>query len=116
MLSQIKSVKNIFFIDDSFANKITYYLLMLFLISLPFDSFYSRVILVGLAIHTAIHLKRSDPKKLKNKNVFILSALYFVSLICSFYTTNSDEALFDLTKELGILIFPLIFALTALDI
>ncbi len=116
MLSQIKPVKKMFFIEDSFANKITYYLLMLFLVSLPFDSFYSRVILVGLAIHMVIHFKRSGLQKLKNKNVFILSALYFVSLICSLYTTNSDEALFDLTKELGILLFPLIFAITALDI
>lgn len=90
--------------------------MVLFLISLPFDSLYSRVILLSLAIHTAIHFKKEQLKKLNNKNVFFLTALYFVTLICTIYTVDINEALFDLTQELAILLFPIIFVLTTLDI
>jgi O-antigen ligase len=109
-------LKKLLIINENLADKITYYHLALFLISLPFDSLYSRVILLSLAIHTAIHVKRPQLKKLKDKNVYFLTGLYFVSLIGASYTMNSNEALFDLTKELGILIFPIIFALTTLDV
>jgi len=83
---------------------------------LPFDSLYSRVILLSLAIHTAIHIKKEQLKKLNNRNIFFLTALYFVTLICTIYTININEALFDLTQELAILLFPLIFVLTTLNI
>ncbi|HEX4375323.1 MAG TPA: hypothetical protein VHZ50_18605, partial [Puia sp.] len=109
-------MKKLFIIKENLADKITYYHLALFLVSLPFDSLYTRVILVSLAIHTAIHIKKQQLKKLNNKNVFFLAALYFVSLISAIYTLNVNEALFDLTAELAILIFPLIFVLTTLDI
>jgi O-antigen ligase len=109
-------LKKLFVIEEDLTDKITYYHLALFLISLPFDSLYSRVILVSLAIHTGIHVKKVQLKKLNNKNVFFLSALYFLSLICAVYTINADEAMFDLTAELAILLFPLIFSLTTLDI
>src|SRR5579871_4536542 len=109
-------MKRIFFIEDELPNKITYYHLLAFVISLPFDLFYSEVILISLGIHTAINFRKDDFKRLKNRNLFILTSLYFLSLVCSLYTTNKDEALFDLTKELGLFIFPLIFCLTRLNI
>jgi O-antigen ligase len=109
-------LKKLFIIQENLADKITYYHLVLFLISLPFDSLYSRVILLSLAIHTAIHIKKQQLKKLNNRNVFFLTALYFVTLTCTIYTIDANEALIDLTQELGILIFPLIFVLTTLNI
>ena len=114
MLFQSESLKKLLIINENLADKITYYHLALFLISLPFDSLYSRVILLSLAIHTAIHVKRPQLKKLKQKNICFLTGLYFVSLIGAAYTININDALFDLTKELGILIFPLIFYLVAM--
>jgi O-antigen ligase len=109
-------LKKLFIIKENVADKITYYHLALFLVSLPFDSLYTRVILLSLAIHTAIHIKKQQLKKLNNRNLFFLTALYFVSIISAIYTLNVNEALSDLTAELAILIFPLIFALTTLDI
>src|SRR5271170_4687926 len=99
-------MKKLLLIEDSLANKITYYHLMFFLISLPFDLFYSEVILISLTIHTALNIKKAQLNNLLNKHFFILSALYILSLVCSLYTNNKDEALFDLTKELAILLFP----------
>ena len=109
-------MKKLFIIKEDLADKITYYHLALFLISLPFDSLYTRVILLSLAIHTVIHIKKQQLKKLNNRNIFFLTALYFVTLLCTIYTIDINEALFDLTQELAILLFPLIFVLTTLDI
>jgi O-antigen ligase len=116
MFYQFKTVRKIFNIEDSFANKMSYYLVLLFLVSLPFDSFYSRVILIGLATHTAFHIKNRWFVELSKKDIYVLTSLYFLSLICFTYSVNVGEGGFDLTKELGILVFPLIFAFTTLDI
>jgi O-antigen ligase len=109
-------LKKLFIIKENLADKITYYHLALFVISLPFDSLYTRVILLSLAVHTAIHFKKEQLRKLNNSNIFFLTTLYFVALICTIYTIDINEALSDLTKELAILLFPLIFVLTTLDI
>ena len=51
-------MKKLLFIDDTLENKISYYHLAFFLISLPFDFFYSEVVLTSFAIHTLIHLRK----------------------------------------------------------
>jgi O-antigen ligase len=109
-------MKKMFVIYDSMANRISYYHLLFFLVSLPFDLFYSEVILISLVIHTAIHVKKQQLGKFRDKRLYILSALYLLSLLCTLYSSNRDEAVFDLTKELAILIFPLLFCFTSLDL
>ncbi|HLY69685.1 MAG TPA: hypothetical protein VKR53_08140, partial [Puia sp.] len=109
-------MRKLFVIKENLADKITYYHLALFGISLPFDSLYSRVILLSLSIHTLIHLKKPQLARLKDRKILFLTALFGLSLICAVYTINKDQAVSDLTAELAILIFPLFFALTTLDV
>ena len=51
-------MKEIFVINDTAENKISYYHLLAFLAALPFDRFYSQVVFIILIIHTLIHLKK----------------------------------------------------------
>ncbi|HEY4874171.1 MAG TPA: O-antigen ligase family protein [Puia sp.] len=109
-------MKRLFTIKENLTDKITYYHLALFLISLPFDSLYTRVILLSLVIHTAVHFKKEQLKKFNHKYIFFLATLYFVTLVCTIYTIDINEALSYLTQELAILLFPVIFVLTTLNI
>ena len=51
-------MKELLLINDNTANKISYYHLLFLLASLPFDRFYSHIILISFAAHTLIHLKK----------------------------------------------------------
>jgi O-antigen ligase len=109
-------IRKIFLIDDSLANKISYYHMLLFLVSLPFDLFYSEIILISLAIHTLLNVKKDQLKIFQDKNLYILQSVYLLALISLLYTKDIHQGTFELTKELAILVFPLIFAFTRLDI
>jgi len=55
-------MKELFLIKDTLANKISYYHLMLYLLSLPFDRFYSHLILISFAVHTIIQFNKNNKK------------------------------------------------------
>ena len=74
-LSTARVPESLFKINDSVANKISYYHLALFVASLPFNLFYSHLILISYALHTLIHLKKSaDEAHLKSNCSYPLSA------------------------------------------
>ena len=50
-------MKEVFYIDDTPANKISYYFMLVFLVTLPFDRLFSELALIGLLVHTVIHLQ-----------------------------------------------------------
>ena len=45
-------------IKDNLINKISYYHLLAFLLMLPFDQFYSELILISLIVHTLINISK----------------------------------------------------------
>src|SRR5258708_35886007 len=51
-------MKEVFYIDDTPGNKISYYFMLVFLVTLPFDRLYSELALIGLLLHTVIHVRR----------------------------------------------------------
>jgi len=53
-------MKEIFFIQDTVENKVSYYHLAFFLVALPFDYFYSELILISFGLHTLIHVKKEE--------------------------------------------------------
>jgi O-antigen ligase len=109
-------MKKLFFIEDSTANKISYYHLLLLLFSLPFDFFYSHVILISFAVHTFLHVKKADFKPLFKTRTIILQSVFWVTLICIIYTTNKNEAYTELGRQAVILLMPILFCLTLLDL
>ena len=105
-----------FFIDDTLRNKISYYHILLFLVFLPFDRFYSQLVLISFTLHTIIHLKKHLARSIISKPVIILTAIYFLNLIGLLYSVDITQGLKDIEKQLAILLFPVIFYLNELDL
>src|SRR5688572_30544312 len=108
-------MKEIFFINDTAENKISYYHLLAFLAALPIDRLYSQVIFISFIIHTLIHLNKKKTGFALNKTVLISIALYLLQIISVLYSQDKPNAFKELVRQLPILIFPLLFAFTSLD-
>jgi O-antigen ligase len=102
--------------DDTLNNRISYYLLMLLLLSLPFNLFYSHLFLIGLALHTIIQIRKTDIKPLLTSANIALAAVFFVTLLSIIYTTNRPQAFTELGRQVTILLIPLIFCFNQLDL
>lgn len=109
-------MKKLFITDDTLSNKITYYHLLLFLIFLPFDLFYSEVILVSLGVHTIINLKKADAKKLLRTDVILLQGLFLLTLVSNFYAMNKAEGFSLLIRQSAIFIFPLLIFVSPINL
>lgn len=109
-------MKKIFYIDDSVTNKISYWHLVCFLVTLPFDFFYSEIILVSFGIHTMIHLKKDHFKGILNGELLVLISIYLLGLIALLYSADKSEGVNIMTRQLAILIFPFAFWLNGLDL
>jgi O-antigen ligase len=108
-------MREIFYIDDTLTNRISYYLLLAFLVALPFDMFYSEMVLVCLLIHSLIHIDRSRPFRLQ-RSLLLVVALYALTMIGTLYTHDPHQAWKDWEKQLALLLFPLIFSINGLDL
>jgi O-antigen ligase len=106
----------LFQIKDSLANKISYYHLILLMASLPFDRFYSHLILISYAIHTLIHLNKKTIKPVFKLRTIALQSVFYVTILTSIYTINHQEAFNEWGKQITIFLIPLLFCLNPLDI
>lgn len=102
--------------SDSLANKISFFHIALLLLSLPFDMFYSHVILISLCIHTIIQLKKENIKPIFTVRVLAVQAVFFVTVIATIYTQYPQQAFAEWGREVIVFIFPLIFCFNSLDI
>lgn len=102
--------------DDTLNNMISYYLLMLLLLSLPFNLFYSHLFLIGLALHTIIQIRKAAIKPLLTTTNIALTAVFFVTLLSIIYTTNKPQAFTELGRQVTILLIPLIFCFNPIDV
>jgi O-antigen ligase len=108
-------LKELFIIKENLTDKISYYHLLAFLVMLPFDRFYSELILISLVIHTLINLTKEKILSLR-KQFLVLVSLYLLTIICTVYSTDMQQAFKDWEKELAILLFPFIFSVTTLNV
>lgn len=108
-------MEKVFYIKDSIENKISYYHLLFFLLTLPFDRFYSSVIFISFLFHTLVFLRK---EKLKNitARTFILQSVFMATIVAALYGISFTDALNTVSKQLTILLFPLLFAVTSLDL
>jgi O-antigen ligase len=84
--------------------------------SLPFDFFYSHIILISFTIHTLIQLNKKDIKLVFTLNNLLLQSVFFVTLLSTIYTINRPQAFNELGRHISILLFPILFCLTLFDI
>jgi len=109
-------MRTIFHINDSLQNKISYWLLACFLIALPYDHFYSELILVIFAVHTLIHLNKNRLKNIFTRPVLLVSAIFLLGAIGMLYSPDKPEAINVATRQLAILVFPVLLSLNELDL
>lgn len=109
-------MRKLLLINDTLANKISFYHLLLLLVSLPFDYYYSHVIVISFAVHTLIHFKKSEVKPMITLRTFMLQSVFLVTLIATTYSNYKNQAFNDLGRQIVIFIFPILFCLNPLDI
>lgn len=108
-------MKELLLISDTKVNKISYYHLVILMASLPFDLFYSHIILISFALHTFIHLKKERLVSLLSLRMLVLPSILFVSIIATAYTINVPAAFTEWTLRIPVLLFPVLFSLNELD-
>ncbi|MDB5159547.1 MAG: hypothetical protein JWR50_4254 [Mucilaginibacter sp.] len=106
----------LFLKEGTTATKISYYHLLLFLASLPFDFFYSHVILISFCVHTLIQLNKKDIRPVFTWRNLVLQSVFFITLLSTIYTVNKPQAFAEWGNHITILIFPILFCLTSFDI
>jgi O-antigen ligase len=109
-------MKQLLLINDTPANKISYYHVLLLMASLPFDLFYSHIILISFTLHTLIHLDKTRLKSLRSFKLVVLPSVLFISIIATIYTINPHAAFTEWTLRIPLLLFPVVFLLNGLDL
>jgi O-antigen ligase len=108
-------MKEVFYIEDTLINRISYYLLLAFLVALPFDLFYSEMILICLTAHTLIQADWQKPFQFRRPLLLII-AIYAITMAGTLYTSDRAQAWKDWEKQLALVLFPLIFSMLRLDL
>ncbi len=109
-------MSELFRIEDSLSNKISYYHITLLMAALPFDMFYSHLILINLIIHTLIHLNKKTIKPVFKLRTLVLQSVFFVTLFSIIYTINITGAYNELGRRAIIFFFPILLCLNQLDL
>ncbi|HLA59073.1 MAG TPA: O-antigen ligase family protein [Puia sp.] len=108
-------MKDLFIINDTTPNKISYYLLILMILLLPIDRIYDEIILIFLVANTLIH-PRKFTRTLFTPQLLTFLAIYAIAVIGTLYSPNKQQAFFELEKKMGLLLFPLVLAFNRLDL
>jgi O-antigen ligase len=106
----------LFYRDDSTADKASYAFLLAFLVFLPFDRFYSELMLIGFALHSFIHARKNSFKGLVSREILLLQSVYLLTIISTVYTSNKGQAFSDWMRQLAIFLIPLLFYITSIDL
>lgn len=101
--------------NELFHDRLSYYLLCLLLIFLPFGRFYSEVALAGFLIHTIIHVRKLHWKKI-NINALYLPSFYFLTIIATFYSVDKKAGINLWSHQSALLLFPILLTITSLNI
>ena len=109
-------MKKLFLIADTTANKISYYHIVLLLVSLPFDRFYSHTILISFILHTLIQLKKNHIKPVFTLTNIMLQSVFWITVAGTIYSTNKPEAFVEWGRQVVILLIPLALCLNPLDL
>jgi O-antigen ligase len=109
-------MKELFLIGDNLANRISYYHVMLFLLSLPFDRFFSHIILISFALHTLIHYNKLALKPVFTWRTLILQSVFWVTVISTIYAPNKSLAFGEWGLDISIFLVPIILCINPIDL
>lgn len=101
---------------DTPSNRLGVYLLAAFVVSLPFDRLYSELALVLFLLHTLIHLDRPALSRLRKKDWLVPASIYCLTVAGTIYTNYRAEAFFEWERQLALLLLPICFVLTTINL
>jgi O-antigen ligase len=101
---------------DTPSNRLGVYILAAFVVSLPFDRLYSELALVLFLLHTLIHLNRTALARLRRRNWLLPASIYFLTVAGTIYSGYRAEAFSEWERQLALLLLPLCFVLTTIDL
>ena len=99
-------------ISGNLEHRISFYHLVAFLASLPFDRFYNQLVLVSLLLHTLFHSNRRGLSRVLRWQNVILSSVIILNIVSLFYSQDKGQGWKDIQRQMAILLFPLIFSLS----
>ncbi|HEY8968838.1 MAG TPA: O-antigen ligase family protein [Puia sp.] len=108
-------MKEIFYIEDTPAGKISYYLLLVFVTTLPLDRIFSELALIILLLHTLIHLRKEDLSWSVRWLGWMSVALYLLTMAGTLHSAKSADAWREWEHQLALLLFPLIIWFSRLN-
>jgi len=108
-------MKKLFYPAESIENRISFYMLLCFLLTLPFDRFYSTITLICFLIHSLIYFRKERFRQV-GKETFILQSVFWVSVLASLYAPSWNGASNTISKQLAIFLFPVLLAVSPLDL
>lgn len=97
-------------IPDTRENRIGYYFLAAFLITLPFDRFYNQLALMGFLAHTLIHLRRKPWRDYLNIQTLLPASVLLLNLLGMAYSPDTRQAGEDAGRQSVLLLIPLALA------
>src|SRR5436189_5344390 len=103
-------------INDSLENKISFWHLALFLIMLPFDRFYSEVILLSFILHTLIHINKFRLQQALSLQNLLLSSVFLLGVLGMFWSHDKPQGFKDLMRQSTILLFPFLLSVSGIDL
>lgn len=109
-------MKELLLTRDNLANKISYYHLALFVLSLPFDRFYSHLILASFGIHTLLHFNKRSLKPIFTWRTLILQSVFFLAVLSTIYAPDKQLALREWGLYIPVLVLPILFCINPLDL
>jgi len=106
---------DLFIIKDTLANKITFWHLLLLMASLPFDMFYSHIILISLILHTLIQFHQ-PARPVLSLRTLALASVFLITAFSTIYSVNRAAAYNEWGKQVMILLFPVLFCFLPPDL
>lgn len=101
--------------NETIENKISYWLLICFMATLPFHSFYSQVSLAVFALHSLFHLRKEYFRRVFSIHTLVISGIYLVVVLSILYSNDKKEGLRIAGKQSALLIIPVVFALSGFN-
>ncbi len=105
-------MKNLLSIPDSAENRIHYFFLGAFLLTLPYDRFYNQLALIGLIAHTVIHMRKFIPGEIFNRQNLAVCSVLLLNLAGWFYSPDPKQAGEDTGRQTALLLLPLVLSLS----
>jgi O-antigen ligase len=108
-------MKQVFSIKDTLENKISYYHIAAFLLALPFDRFYSELILISFILHTLIHINKQKLRSILTTQTLLPASVFLTGTIGLLYSQDKAQGITDLQIQSAIILFPLSIAASGPD-